>query len=106
MKVNLILGCWGRNNEGFSICNGVINSILDITLNSERNVAISEYLDSNYHLFDRPLYNNIHSAIFNIQDKFSIKTKPVFSNTVFKWMEEFCLMHSKCGLYLRLNLED
>jgi len=106
MKVTLMLGCWGRTDKGFSICNGVSNAILDLTLNSDRNVAISEYLDSNYGLFDRPLYNGVHSAIFNIQDKFSLKGKPVFGETVFRWMEEFCLMHAKCGLFLRLELVD
>lgn len=106
MRVILVLGCWGRTNEGFSICNGVSNAVLDLTLNSERNVAISEYLDSHHGLFDRPLYNGVHSAVFNIQEKFSLKGKPVFSTTVFRWMEEFCVMHAKCGLYLRLELAN
>jgi hypothetical protein len=30
----------------------------------------------------------------------------VFGETVFRWMEEFCLMHAKCGLFLRLELVD
>jgi hypothetical protein len=106
MKITLVLGCWGRTHEGFSICNGVSNAILDLSLNSERNVAISEYLDSHYGLFDRPLYNSVHSAIFNIQDKFGLKGKPVFKDVVFRWMEEFCIMHAKCGLFLRLELAD
>jgi len=106
MIVTLVLGCWGRTSEGFSICNGVSNAVLDLTPNSERNAAISEYLDSNYGLFDRPLYNNVHSVVFNIQEKFSFKGKPVFNNLVFRWMEEFCIMHAKCGLFLRLELAD
>lgn len=106
MKITLVLGCWGRTIEGFSTCAGVSNAILDLTLNSGRNAAISEYLDSNYGLFDRPLYNGVHSAIFNIQEKFSERGKPVFSERVFRWMEEFCIMHSKCGLYLRLELVE
>lgn len=106
MRVFLVLGCWGREYDGFKICGGVSNSILDITKNSERNVAIAQYLDSHFKLFDKPLYNNVHTAIWNIQDKFSTKGKPVFQDIVFRSMEEFCVVHSKCGLFLRLELEE
>jgi len=104
MKVILMLGCWGREDFGLKKCSGVENEILDITKNSERNVEMAQYLDSHYKLFDKPLYSNIHTAIFNLQDKFSIKGKPVFEEKFFKMIEEFCIMHRKCGLYLRLDL--
>jgi len=106
MRVFLVLGCWGREYGGFKICSGVTNKILDITKDSELNVAIAQYLDSHFHMFDRPLYNNVHTAIWNIQDKFSTKGKPVFQDVVFRSMEEFCVAHSKCGLFLRLELEE
>lgn len=104
MKILLILGCWGRKEGAFTICEGVSNQILDLTAQSERNVDISNYLDSNFQLFDRPLYNNVHTAIWNVQEKFSIRGKPVFEERVFLGMEEFCILHAKCGLYLRLEL--
>jgi len=106
MRVTLILGCWGRADFGLKTCNGVENIILDITNNSERNISIAQYLDTHYKLFDKPLYNNVHTVIFNIQDKFSIKGKPVFDRNFFKVLEEFCVMHRKCGLYLRLDLSE
>lgn len=105
MKVNLILGCWGRQELEFKICNGIENLILDITKNNENNIMIVQYLDSHYKLFNKPLYNNVHTVIFNIQDKFSTKDKPIFNSKFFKIMEEFCIMHRKCGLYLRLDLD-
>ena len=106
MKIILILGCWGREYGGFKICGGVQNELLDLAKSSERNQKISEYLDSHFKLFDKPLYNNIHTAIWNIQDKFSVKGNPVFQDIVFRSMEEFCIVHSKCGLFLRLELQD
>jgi hypothetical protein len=106
MKVLLTLGCWGRIEEGFIICNGVTNQVLDITKNSERNVSIKDYLDSHFRLFDRPLYNNVHTAIWNIQDKFSIKGNPVFNNYLFRRIEEFCIIHRKCGLFLCLKAQE
>ena len=105
MKVELILGCWGREQNNFSCCSGTSNVILDITKNTEKNVAIAEFLDKVYNLFDKPLYSNAHTAIWNIQDKFSTKGKPVFQDQFFKQMEEFCILHKKCGVYLRLNMQ-
>ena len=106
MTVVLILGCWGREELGFKTCCGVKNIILDITKKSNLNIEISQYLDSHYNLFTKPLYSNIHTAIFNIQNKFSEKGKPVFEEKKFKLMEEFCIIHRKCGLYLKLELKE
>jgi len=106
MRVTLVLGCWGRKEYGLKSCNGVENVVLDITKSSERNVAIAQYLDSHYRMFDKPLYTNVHTAIFGVQEKFSIKGKPVFEEKFFKMIEEFCIMHRKCGLYLRLDLVE
>jgi len=105
MKIILVLGCWGREYQEFKICGGVINEILNIT-KSSRDRKITDYLDSNFKLFDKPLYNNVHTALWNIQDKFSVKGKPVFQNIVFKSMEEFCVLHSKCGMFLRLDIKE
>jgi hypothetical protein len=88
------------------MCNGIKNRILDITKSSKRNKEITEYLDSHFKLFDRPIYNNVHTVIWNIQEKFSIKGDPVIPNNTFKCIEDFCVSHKKCGLFLRLELEE
>ena len=105
MRVVLILGCWGREVDGFVCCGGVANEILDITKNSERNLQVAELLDKVYGLFDKPLYNNVHTAIWTIQDKFSSTNNMIFSEKIFKFMEEFCVSHRKCGIYLRLDIK-
>jgi len=104
MKIMLVLGCWGREEEGFCSCSGVKNCIRDLTKQTEKNKAIADYLDSNFRMFDKPLYNNVHTALWNVQDKFSEKGKPIFKESVFKRMEEFCKIHVKCGTFLRLEL--
>lgn len=106
MNIIVVIGCWGREEDGFVSCNGVSNEILDLSKGSGRNTKISNYLDEIYKLFDKPLYNNVHTAIWNIQEKFSEKGNPVFKEGLFKKIEEFCLSHHKCGLYLRLKLEE
>jgi len=106
MKIALILGCWGRDKEGFISCPGITNEILDLTKNSSRNVKIKDYLDSHFRIFDRPLYNNVHTAVYNVQEKFSEKGDPVISQIKFRYIEEFCANHNRCGLFLRLELKE
>jgi hypothetical protein len=106
MRVVLVFGCWGREKDGFVSCGGVTNDILDITAGSERNTAIAEYLDSHFSMFDRPLYNNVHTVLWNLQEKFGVKGNPVFEEKKFKRMEEFCMDHRKCGLFLRLDIRE
>ena len=106
MKVVLELGCWGREEDGITTCNGVKNEILDITSNSKLNIAITEYLDTHFGMFDRPLYNNVHTAVWGIQEKFGDKGRLVFPKRMFERMEEFCTMHVKCGLFLRLEIQE
>ena len=103
--VKLILGCWGLENKDFIICPGVENEILDLSKDNEINIEIKNYLDS-VGLFDRPLFNNIHTVIFNMQNKFSYINNPVFTKDEFTNMEKFCIMHRKCGIFLKLTLRE
>ena len=106
MRLCLCLGCWGASPEGFTLCSGCENEILDLSAKSERNLAIADHLDTHYKLFDHPLNNNVHTAVFSIQEKFSKRGSPVFSRDRFALMERFCVMHSRCGLFLRLRMKE
>jgi len=100
------LGCCGMKHGNLQICSGVENEVLDITDGTERNRAIAKHLDEVYRLFDRPLHGNVHTALFSVQENFSEKCNTVFPQKFFEHLEEFCKMHAKCGLYLRLRLEE
>jgi len=106
MKLHLVLGCWGREHEGFTVCHGAQNKVLDLTAQTERNTAIADHLDSHCYLYDRPLYRNVHTALYTLQGKFSENGKPIFNKTLFKLIEHFCLMHAKCGTFLRLEMKE
>jgi hypothetical protein len=106
MLIKLILGCWGRSHMDFIMCPSVMNEIIDLTKNNNVNIEIKNYLDNDFKLFDKPLYNNVHTCIWNIQNKFGEKGKPIFQEILFRYIEEFCINHSKCGLYLKLKLEE
>ena len=106
MKVCLYVGCWGLEHAGITLCPGCENEVMDLSDQTERNIAIADYLDSNYGLIDRPLYNNVHTAVFNIQEKFSKKGSPIFTKDRFAALERFCVMHVRCGLFLRLKIKE
>ena len=107
MNILLILGCWGRTDEnGFCSCKAIENVILDFSAKTFRNKEILDYLDTFYKLFDKPLYSNVHTALYNIQEKFGDKADVVFEINIYKKMEEFCILHSKCGLYLKLGFKE
>jgi len=106
MKIILCMGCWGREVEEIKLCSGIENKILDLTDNTQRNLDIKDYLDKVYRIYDRPLYNNVHTAIWNIQEKFSEIGDLVIPEKKFKQIEIFCGQHGKCGLYLRLKMEE
>jgi len=88
------------------MCPGIQNRILELTTQSERNTAISDHLDSHCHLYDKPLYTNVHTALYTLQNQFSRQGNPVFPKDLFKLMETFCLMHAKCGVFMRLEMEN
>lgn len=106
MKAILVLGCWGQKEGHITLCNGIKNDILDITSSTEQNISIGQYLDNVYKLCEKPIYKNIHTALWNIQEKFSLVGKPVFNDKFFKQLEDFCIRHNRCGLYLSLELRE
>lgn len=105
MNILLKFGCWGREHNGLMLCAGVSNTLMDLTKQTERNREISNYLDT-MGLYDRPVYGNIHTIIFRLQNDFSVKGNVLFEEAIYKTLEEFCILHKKCGLYLKLEMED
>ena len=101
MKAFLKLGCFGVEREDFVLCGGVENDILDLTKNTETNLEITQFLNDNYQLVRKPLYANIHTALYKIQDRYG-----PFDEKFFRFLEEFCILHKKCGLYLKIDWED
>ena len=101
-----MLGCWGQELEGLVFCPSIKNVILDITEKTERNKIISDYLDSNFNLFDKPLYYNVHTAVYGLNGILDNQIEKLFSENLFKCIEGFCIVHAKCGLFLRLELKE
>lgn len=103
----LVLGCYGRTENGFVLCPSTQNRILkldDSLVNAE---GVTDYLDA-VKLFDRPMLdqNAIHHLIHNLQDRFDQKFKRLWTDHEYHLLERFIQMHKPCGLYAQLILVE
>lgn len=102
--INIILGCFGRTDDGFVSCASTENIILTINQESYNYNKIMDYLDK-LQLFDKMMldYNSIRHFIFNMREKFDYPTKKLWSEKQFNLFQKFTLTHKDCGLFIKLN---
>lgn len=101
----LILGCWGRNDDGFVSCPSVSNPILHIHKNLEDYNDISRFLKS-VGLADKRVmdYNAARNVIFALQRDYRMKGPQTFwTERQFRIIENFTIVHKPCGIYLALD---
>ena len=101
----LVLGCFGREENGFVLCPSTENRILKLDESLNNLDEILAYLD-NLGLFDKPMLNNntIRHLIYNLQDRYDQKIKRLWTESQYSLLERFILMHKPCGLYVKLVL--
>lgn len=107
--IYLVLGCFGRRDNGFVSCASVENRILQITSTLPDYNQAMEYFDA-CRLFDRPMFEMqaIRHFIFNIRDRFdqSPTGKRIWAESDFLLYQKFLIDHRLCGLYVKLILVD
>lgn len=101
----LVLGCYGRTENGFVLCPGTQNRILQINDSLVNVDGVLDYLDA-VKLFDRPMLdqNAIRHLIYNLQDRFDQKFKRLWTDHEYHLIERFMQMHKPCGMYSQLIL--
>mgnify|MGYP006902064646 CR=1 FL=1 len=106
-EIYVILGCFGRTDDGFVSCSGIKNPILVISPSNYFYNEIMDYLD-NLQLFDRMMLdtNAIRHFIFNLQDRYSGVTGKLWSEKMFHLYQKFILDHKNCGLFIKLALPE
>lgn len=101
----LVLGCYGQSDEEeFSFCCGVNNSILELrNLDEFEYERVVEFFDKACGLFDSSIsdYNKC-SNILNIL----YKTHKVISPDTLRKIQYYLNMHRKCRPYLMLMLRE
>ena len=102
-SVFIVLGCYGRKEDGFILCPKAENRILKLDDSLVYLDEIWDYLEA-VRLLDKPLIdlNAIRNVIFKMQDRFDQKIKKLWSEKEFHMIERFIHMHKACGLYIRL----
>lgn len=101
----LVLGCYGRTENGFVLCPTTQNRILKLDDSLVNIDSVLDYLDA-VKLFDRPMLdqNAIRHLIYHLQDKFDQKFKRLWNDHEYHLLERFMHMHKPCGLYSQLIL--
>jgi hypothetical protein len=101
----LVLGCYGRTENGFVLCSSTQNRILKIDDSLVNISGVTDYFDA-IKLFDRPMLdqNAIRHLIYHLQDRFDQKFKRMWSDHEYNLLERFMQMHKPCGLYAQLIL--
>ncbi len=101
------LGCWGLQQDNFVLCNGIENVILSIGPATPNYTELMDYFDQ-MRLFDRPMFewNAILHVIHNLQEKFSLITKPTWLPKQHERIQKYLQHHKGCGVYIKLVLAD
>lgn len=103
MKAVIILGCDGRQDEGFRFCAGVDNVILDLEAvsHTENYKNLILYLDKVPKIFDNScaISNIISNTIYKIYEM------GYLNEVRYKYIAHFYDMHKRCGLILRAEVK-
>lgn len=102
-NVYLVLGCYGRTENGFVLCPSIQNRILKLDDSLVNISGVTDYLEA-VKLFDRPMLdqNAIRHLIYNIQERFDQKFKRIWTDHEYHVLERFMQMHKPCGFYAQL----
>jgi hypothetical protein len=102
-NVYLVLGCYGRTENGFVLCPSIQNRILKLDDSLVNISGVTDYLEA-VKLFDRPMLdqNAIRHLIYNIQERYDQKFKRIWTDHEYHVLERFMQMHKPCGFYSQL----
>lgn len=106
-ELHLILGCFGRIDDGFISCRGCENKILLVGPNLENYNKIMDFLDS-CRMFDKPAFdfNSIRNILYNMSENFDqvASGRRLWNQKQIDLQQKFLLNHKLCGTYLKLAL--
>ena len=103
MKIIIVLGCEGYQENGFHFCNGIKNDVLDLEpLKGTKNYfQLIQYLDGTVKLFDGFCNKTslISNAIYKLYELGYLDEK------IHTSIGYFYSMHRKCGLLLEAKIK-
>ena len=104
MKVVILLGCEGRQDNGFVFCRGAENIILDLEKhqNSENYPKLIDYVKNTVKLLDGPCckYNVVSNTLYKFYE-FG------YTNDIqYKYIVSFINLHKACGIILKARIKE
>jgi hypothetical protein len=104
--LHIVLGCFGRTDDGFVSCSKCENKILRVSPDLELYHKMMDYFD-NCRLFDRPMFefNAIKNFLYQMRERYDqiYVGKRLWSEKQYHLFEKFVIEHRNCGLYLKLE---
>jgi len=106
-NINIILGCFGRSDDGFVSCKSIENVILTLDPKHPSYNSIMDYLEQ-CQLFDKSIleYNAIRHFVINLGARFNSISKPLWSEKKYKLYQKFVIDHRDCGCFVKLKLDE
>lgn len=103
----VLLGCFGLVTDEFTSCSSIENVILKVNTSLPDYNGMMDYFDQ-CRLFDRPLFdlNAVRHFIFNLQDRYNLLTRPLWSVKKFDLYQKFIIDHRHCGVYVKLKFPE
>lgn len=104
MKAVIILGCNGRQDNGFCFCTGVNNVLVDLEkiVHTANYKDLIRYLDKVPKIFDNSCFlsNIISNAVYKIYEM------GYLSDIQYKFVSHFYDMHKRCGLVMKAEVKN
>lgn len=106
-ELHIVLGCFGRCDDGFVSCPGIENVILKIDPSMSNYKEMMDYFDG-LQLFDRQImdYNAVRHFINNMQKRFDLPMKKLWSEKMYLLYQKFVISNKDCGVYIALKLAE
>lgn len=103
----LVLGCYGRKENGFVLCPSTDNRILKLDYSLVNYEGVMNYFDA-VNMFEKPMLdqNAIRHLVYHLQDKFDQKLRRLWTDHEYHLIERFMHMHKPCGMYAQLIVTD
>ena len=104
-NVYLLLGCYGRKEDTFTLCPSCKNRILTLDDSLLHVDEMWSYFEG-VGLLDKPLIdiNAVRNFAYKMQDRFDQSYRKLWSERDFHLIERFMHMHKACGLYVKLEV--
>jgi hypothetical protein len=104
LDASLVLGCNGSITNGFVLCNGTQNKIVDLSnLGEDDYLELLKFLENACGLFNSPVfdYNKCVNIVSLLYKNYCVIDQSMLFN-----IQNYFKMHRQCGIWIMLILNE